>query len=89
MAHYFVKSSRVRADSVIVFRYEASNVPVHVVHDVEREDSVKENQEDNKDDVADDRDDEGEQVGIHLESVDRGPRGKTRYDECVRMISER
>ena len=64
-----VKSSRVRVDSVIVFDHETTNVPVHVVHDVEREDSVKNNQEDDEDDVANDREDEGEESGVHLEGL--------------------
>ena len=67
MAYHLVKSSRIRIDSVIVFGYETTNVPVHVVHDVEREDSIKNNQEDDEDDVANDREDEGEESGVHLE----------------------
>ena len=68
MAYHLVKSSRIRVDSVIVFGYETTNVPVHVVHDVQREDSIKNNQEDDEDDVANDREDEVEESGIHLDA---------------------
>ena len=89
MAHHLVKSSRVRVDSVIVFDHETTNVPVHVVHDVEREDSVKNNQEDDEDDVANDGEDEGEENGVHLEGLNQEPRGKKICSERVEVMKER
>ena len=88
MAYHLVKSSRVRVDSVIVFDHVTTNVPVHVVHDVEREDSVKNNQEDDEDDVANDGEDEVEKSGIHLDSLNQDPREK-RCNERVEVMKER
>ena len=89
MAHHLVKSSRVRVDSVIVFDYETTNVPVHVVHNVEREDSDKNNHEDDEDDVANDGEDEVEKSGIHLDRLNQEPRGKKRCSERVEVMKER
>ena len=89
MAYHLVKSSRIRVDSVIVFDHETTNVPVHIVHDVEREDSIKDNQEDDEDDVANDGEDEVEESGIHLDSLNQEPRGKKRCSERVEVMKER